>query len=310
MRRYYLPQYTGALEGVYRRLVRKERPLPPFPRVVQIQTQTGCNARCVFCPNSLLAPAIPSHSMEWELFTKIADEITSHPVARISPYLMNEPLMDRELGKKIRYLAEERKHPETVIKINSNGALLDEVMGEALIESGLDRINFSVHGIRRETYESQMVGMKLERVLKNIDRFLELRERKGSTKPRVRVTMVRTKAIEEELDEIMAYWGERGVKVNVRPLENRAQKEIASKGLNPERWRPFTFCNRLFEQAYVLSNGDVVLCCVDWERTTILGNLREQTLEEIWNGRELMEIRRRYLEGDLDGLLCKRCLTL
>ncbi len=309
MRRYYLPQYTRGLEGLYRRVFKKEKPLPSFPRVVQIQTRTGCNARCVFCPNSLLADSIPHEAMEWELFTKIADELTKHPVVRISPYLMNEPLMDRELGKKISYLAE-RKRPETVIKINSNGALLDQEMGEALIESGLDRINFSVHGITKETYESQMVGMKLEKVLNNIDRFLELKAKKGSKKPRVRVTMVRTQAIERELGEIKEYWKKREVKVNIRPLENRAQSEIASKGLNPKRWRPFTFCNRLFEQAYILSNGDVVLCCVDWERTTILGNLKNQSLEEIWNSPRFMEIRKRYLEGDLDGLLCKRCLTL
>lgn len=309
MRRYYLPQDTGPLAGLYRRLIKKEKPLLPFPRVIQIQTKSGCNAKCVFCPNSLVGPRLTHGEMEWELFTKIAQEITHHPVARISPYLMNEPLLDRRLGDKIRYLAE-RKHTATIIKINSNGALLDEEMGEQLIESGLDRINFSVHGIRKETYESQMVGLKLERVLENIDRFLELKKRKGATKPRVRVTMVRTKAIEEELPEIMAYWKARGVRVNVRPLENRAMKEIAATGLNPRNWKPFSFCNRLFEQAYILYNGDVVLCCVDWERTTILGNLKEQSLEEIWNSPRFMEIRKRYLAGDLKGLLCQKCLTI
>jgi len=204
MRRYYLPQDTGTMGGLFRRLVRKERPLPDFPRVIQIQTRTGCNARCVFCPNSLLVDSIPNEVMEWELFTKIADEITQYPVSRISPYLMNEPLMDRDLPKKIRYLAE-RKQPGAVIKINSNGALLDREMGEGLIESGLDRINFSVHGLNRETYESQMVGMRLEKVLENIDRFIQLKTRKGAEKPRVRVTMVRTQAIEAELPEILSY---------------------------------------------------------------------------------------------------------
>ncbi len=308
MRRYYLPHDTGALQGLYRRLVKKERPLLQFPRVIQIQTRTGCNARCVFCPNSLLVDSIPSETMEWELFTRIADEITKHPVVRISPYLMNEPLMDRDLPNKIRYLAE-RKQPDTVIKINSNGALLDREMGEGLIESGLDRINFSVHGLKKETYESQMVGMKLEKVLNNIDRFLELKAKKGSSKPRVRVTMVRTQAIERDLHEILEYWKSRGVKVNVRPLENRAQREIGAKGINPKKWRPMAFCNRLFEQAYILSNGDVVLCCVDWERTTILGNLKEQSLYEIWNGERFTEIRRRYLAGDLKGMLCAGCFT-
>ncbi|RLD98022.1 MAG: radical SAM protein [Aquificota bacterium] len=309
MRRYYLPQETGTLKALYKRLIRKERPLPPFPRVIQIQTKSGCPARCVFCPNSIVGPKLTHGEMEWDLFTKIADEITRHSVARISPYLMNEPLLDRRLGDKIRYLAD-RKQPDTVIKINSNGALLDDETGEQLIESGLDRINFSVHGIRKETYESQMVGLKLEKVLENIDRFLELKKRKGASKPRVRVTMVRTKAIEEELPEIMAYWKARKVKVNVRPLENRAMKEIAATGLNPKKWKPFSFCNRLFEQAYILYNGDVVLCCVDWERTTILGNLREQSLEEIWNSPRFTEIRKRYLVGDLKGLLCQKCLTI
>jgi MoaA/NifB/PqqE/SkfB family radical SAM enzyme len=308
MRRYYLPQSTGAIKGLYKRLVKKERPLPPFPKVIQIQTKSGCNARCVFCPNSLVGDRLTHGEMEWDLFTKISDEITRHSVTRISPYLMNEPLLDRNLGEKICYLTD-RKRPETVIKINSNGALLDEEMGERLIESGLNRINFSIHGIRKGTYESQMVGLKLEKVLKNIDAFLELKRRKGTNKPRVRITMVRTKAIEKELPNIMAYWKAREVRVNVRPLENRARKEITSTGLNPKTWKPFSFCNRLFEQAYILYNGDVVLCCVDWERTTILGNLWEQSLEEIWNSPLFLKIRRRYLEGDLKGLLCQKCLT-
>ncbi len=122
--------------------------------------------------------------------------------------------------------------------------------------------------------------------------------------------MVRTKAIEEELPDIMAYWNTRGVRVNVRPLENRARREIAATGLNPKTWKPFSFCNRLFEQAYILYNGGVILCCVDWERTTILGNLREQSLKEVWNSPGFLEIRRRYLAENLKGLLCQKCLTI
>ncbi len=182
MRRYYLLQSTGAIKGLYKRLIKKERPLPPFPKVIQIQTKSGCNARCVFCPNSLVGDQLTHGEMEWDLFTKISDEITQYSLTRISPYLMNEPLLDRNLGEKVRYLAD-RKRPGTVIKINSNGALLDKEMEEQLIESGLDRINFSVHGIRKGTYESQMVGLKLDMVLENIDAFLELKRKKEPTSP-------------------------------------------------------------------------------------------------------------------------------
>lgn len=307
MRKYFIPGDVGSLGALYRRLFKKERPLPAFPRVVQIQTKTGCNARCVFCPNSIIGGRLPKGEMDWDLFKKIVDEIVQYPVSRISPYLMNEPLMDRRLPEMISYIVR-NKRPETIVKINSNASLLDDEMAEGLIESGLDRINFSVHGIRKETYESQMVGLSLERVLQNIDNFLELKKRKGAQKPRVRVTMVKTKAIEEELEEILSYWKKRGVRVNIRPLENRARCEIADRGINPGKWKPFEWCNRLFEQAYILHDGRVVLCCVDWEQTTILGDLKRESLKDVWNSERYMDIRRRFLKGELKGLLCESCL--
>jgi MoaA/NifB/PqqE/SkfB family radical SAM enzyme len=31
-------------------------------------------------------------------------------------------------------------------------------------------------------------------------------------------------------------------------------------------------------------NGDAVLCCDDWSHKVILGNLKKQSIEEIWFG--------------------------
>ena len=70
----------------------------------------------------------------------------------------------------------------------------------------------------------------------------------------------------------------------------------------------FSACQRPFVKAYVLFNGDVVLCNCDWSRTTILGNVTEASLEEIWNGPEYANIRRRHLLGELRaGSVCARC---
>ena len=54
-------------------------------------------------------------------------------------------------------------------------------------------------------------------------------------------------------------------------------------------------------------NGDVVLCCVDWERTTVFGNIHEQSLREIWNSEKYRAYRRRMKERDLAGTLCEHC---
>ncbi len=41
----------------------------------------------------------------------------------------------------------------------------------------------------------------------------------------------------------------------------------------------------------IASNGNVVACCRDLEHKTILGNVFEQSLEKIWNGKKFVELR-------------------
>ena len=45
-----------------------ERPVPLFPQTVQIQTISGCNARCQFCPNGHTISRLTMGSMDEDLF--------------------------------------------------------------------------------------------------------------------------------------------------------------------------------------------------------------------------------------------------
>jgi Iron-sulfur cluster-binding domain/Radical SAM superfamily len=45
-----------------------------------------------------------------------------------------------------------------------------------------------------------------------------------------------------------------------------------------------------YDRNVLLPNGDVVLCCMDYNLTHILGNLLEQTYEEIFSGKPLMDL--------------------
>jgi hypothetical protein len=59
----------------------------------------------------------------------------------------------------------------------------------------------------------------------------------------------------------------------------------------------------------VLFNGDVPLCCVDWHRTTILGNLERQSVHEVWHGEKVQAVRDALREGRTDALppICVNC---
>lgn len=277
-----------------------------FPSVIQIQTQTGCNANCIFCPNSKTSKPLEMGKMDEQLFYKIVDEIVKYPVKRISPYLMNEPLADKRLPDFIAYIAK-RKNPITTIGINTNGSYLTEDLAVKLINSELDRIHFSFHGIRKETYERSMRNLKWEENLKKINMFLDIKKRMNAKKPRVKITMIHTTEIDKELDEIRNYWNSKGITVNIHAFENRAHDAVSKNPINVKPMRALSDCNRLFTQAYILFNGDCVLCCVDWERTTILGSVAKDTLYDVWNGEAYLNYRRNYLAGKIKGTLCEKC---
>ena len=73
------------------------------PDHVQIQTITGCNAKCIFCPNGKTRRKIPrGRRMGWDLYRSIVDQCIELGRRRYSVYLMNEPMLDRELAERWR----------------------------------------------------------------------------------------------------------------------------------------------------------------------------------------------------------------
>jgi hypothetical protein len=70
----------------------------------------------------------------------------------------------------------------------------------------------------------------------------------------------------------------------------------------------YSTCTRLFKQAYIMFNGDLVLCCVDYSREQVLGNIVGSSVYDVWNGPVAREIRRKYLGHDFEHLpLCGNC---
>ena len=67
------------------------------------------------------------------------------------------------------------------------------------------------------------------------------------------------------------------------------------------------FCLGLREQIAVLCDGTAVPCCLDHEGDVPLGNLLEQSLEEILAGPRARELVRGFSEGRPSEELCRRC---
>ncbi len=306
--RYYLPAVEkNPLVRFKYRVLDKRRPLPDAPRNVQIQTISGCNANCVFCPNTKTELDIPfGHRMDWDLYRSIVDQCIDLGVKRFSPYLMNEPMLDRELPERIAYITK-RKKPQQFTKINSHGGQLNERMAKGLLDSGLTKLHFSVQGLDPDVYW-RVMRLKLENTLRRIEHFLELRAQGNYTLPEVRVVMLDTTEIHEQIPHIVEFWQARGVQVNINQLENRGNHDqITSDAIAVRDLEPFDWCKRMFNQIYVLYDGRLVQCCADWEQSSVMGDLSRDPLPTIWHGARYTEMRRRFLAGEVQGTLCDGC---
>ncbi|MFQ5704926.1 MAG: radical SAM/SPASM domain-containing protein [Gemmatimonadales bacterium] len=283
---------------------------PSFPQIMQVQTQYGCNARCVFCPMGREQNQIHGR-MDDATFSKIVDEAIENGVKVFSPYLQNDPLVDRKMHERIEYIRERRGRklfPKT--KLITNGGLLTEKRAYDLINVGLEYIVFSVHGIDPTVYDDLMNGPRFETTIKNIERFVRIKDELGAKTPHIEVWAVRTKEVDRQLDEVKAFWKERNIRFKARELDNRAHPEITENddlANEYDEWKFATHCVIPFWRAWILWNGDMVLCCVDWERQHVFGNIHENTIREIWNGEAYRAYRDRMRNNDFAGTLCEHC---
>jgi radical SAM protein with 4Fe4S-binding SPASM domain len=306
--RYYVPApEDSAIKGLWRTATRRR--VPDFPRTLQIQTMTGCNAACVFCPYPLTVDTQPKGFMKRELFERVIDEVAAHGVRRISPYLMNEPFLDPGMVDRLLYI--KRKIPDARIVVTSNGSRLTPALVDRILEADvLHALYISFQGVEKEGYEATMKGsLVFEQTMENVTTLIDKwKAAGGRSRFKIVVTMVKTNKINPE--KAVAFWEAKGVESKWTPLENRGGNIAIARDLAPGEspMKRFANCTRLFKQAYLMFNGDMVLCCTDYTRKVVLGNVEGSSIAAVWNSPKARSIRRLYSEGYMDKIpLCKDC---
>jgi len=155
-------------------------------------------------------------------------------------------------------------------------------------------------------YEQSMPGLSFDRTKKNVEHLIDYVRNRRKRRPQITVTMVHTSIVAPEIRKALTYWKERGVKARVLTYENRSgetDEAIAAGNLIP-----YDSCKRPFNTAVITFDGKVVLCCVDYKRKMIMGDLHEESLYEIWNGERFREVRRLFLDRRKDRIpACRDC---
>jgi molybdenum cofactor biosynthesis enzyme MoaA len=255
------------------------------PRLVAIETTNACNAKCAFCPNSIMNR--DRAAMSDDLYRKIIDDCASFQVQAIEPFLNGEPLMDPQIVPRLQYLRE--RLPATKLRLYSNGFALVPERVDELQGVGIDHLFISLNTLDPAKYEAVM-GLRLDRTLRNIDYVVD-DSRRTRLAREITIRMTRTDdTTAEDQARFLAYCKQRKVNCMIVGLFNYLG-DVKSPLPVP------SFPCEHITRVDILSSGIVTLCCMDAEGKFALGDASKESILDIYNGPRARAYRTMHRQG-------------
>ena len=287
------------------------------PFVVQIFPFYGCNFRCGYCIFSVgkakrhfISDKV---SMSMGLFEKAVDDMTGfgQKIKVLRFVGIGEPLLHKKIAQMVAYAAS--KDVAHVLELLTNASLLTPRMSDALIAAGLTRLVVSIQGTSRRRYR-EVCGATIEmaQLIENLEYFYK---NKGSAQMYVKIIDC---ALEGEKDENAFYemFGdicdtiavEHAVPIHAgvdfEHLLDSDKSAITQFGLPV---KDVKICPQPFFTMQINPDGNVVPC-YSFEYPSIIGNVEDQSMVDIWNGKEFKSFRRNMLDGiEMASGVCSRC---
>ncbi len=281
-----------------------EKKVLPFPPYLILEPTNVCNLQCPFCPRELTEKSRGLGFMELDVFKRIVDQAVENNVYGISLYMLGEPMLHSNIVEMINY-AKNAGIPAVNLSTAATTSNL-----EKLLDTELDDLILSIDGASKEMYERMRVGGTFEKTVDIATKFLEKKCELKKDKPYTRVQIIRTKETKVEIIEYVKKWLPLADSVYAHNLDGMVpwlgnvmmnEKEVKEK--NSTRLP----CTQLWKVLNIFWNGQVSSCCHDALGDMVLGNIKNNTLKELWNSDRANEFRKKHVENDLEGTICETC---
>ncbi len=288
---------------VYRRLLGRRVELisalhRKAPACVRVENTNHCNAHCSMCPHDEMTRS--KGTMGQEMFAEIVSQCVAGGVTSINLHNFGEPLLDKHFAAKVRHAKESGI---ARVSTNSNGALLTETRSRELLEAGLDELYVSIDAASAATYEKVRHGLSYEKLRANLEAFVRIKRETGAT-TRLVVNFVQTQDNIHEVQDFIDLWkGEADEACISFPHDwvGAGKDDLGMRSL-PQP------CKLLFTDLTISWNGDILLCCADYDGRSVLGNIAQDRLIDFWqNNAEMNRFRAAHLADN--GARIKPCDT-
>jgi MoaA/NifB/PqqE/SkfB family radical SAM enzyme len=257
---------------------------------LDIEPTNRCNAKCYFCPRDqtphqgLMSPEVFDQTLHRVVeFSVVARERFDKHI-KVNLCGLGEPLLNRHTPEFVRLIREAGFE----CSLTTNGALLDETRGRALLDAGLQGVEINV-GEVGDDYED-IYKLPFERTRENVERFAEM----AGDDCNVRVVLVDHRRDAEHLNAVADYWRERGITqflpfevmnrggalfVDHMQYEAYPETETARARLEEQAGAPI--CVVPFVFLFVGYDGQYYLCCSDWKKEAPLGSVFDASFVDL-----------------------------
>lgn len=282
----------------------ESRPLY-FPNRLWIELTSQCNLKCPLCPNQSLSKEDKGY-MARGLFKEIVDQV-SHKVHDLYLFHRGESLLHPQVAELITY-AQSKGIP---CRIHTNATRLSASLSKRILNTGLDVLSFSFDGYKAPLYEKNRYPAKFEETLENIKQFLLMKQESKKRKP---ITVLQMMGVGEnhpgpELKELVSSLKSLGLnRLVFRQPHNWGGAIPLSLDSPREPQKPLFACTFPWYALIVYWDGRVGPCPQDFFARMIVGDINNNTIQEIWNGPEMQELRRKIRDRDYQALFpCREC---
>ena len=307
------------------------------PQFLIIDPSSRCNARCVMCPVSFRAPGDSGLDMPPALFETLAPLVST--ASQINLFSSGEPTLAAGM---VQMVGEVRRRAPAHAKIclSTNGKRLSPAFVDAALFENVG-LQFSVDGGTKDVFERIRRGIRFEDLLASL-RLVQ--ERKGS-RPHPMLTFSSTmskrnihdlanifvlaktygvehvyfydedpevpeeeafvldesdrQTFEAQLPRIEATWV-----AYSNGLHFRGRRGLLAVEPPPPANPPWLTCTAPWKVLHARADGSVRTCCTLRQS---MGNLTQQSIEEVWNGEAYVRLRRAFLtQSGIPGT-CYRC---
>lgn len=292
------------------------------PYMIFIDPCGFCNFKCNFCPcnNTDVLKDRRHQMMSLELFQKIIDDLTEfdEKIKIINLHCYGEPLMNKNCAAMLKYAKE--KDVAIQVRCTTNGSLFNHDLNRELVESGVDWIRISVNGQTKEDYKNTC-GVEFDpaELIKNVKDLFEL-SRGTATRLSLKTTNGYLKSPEDVarffdiyedisdyvyIEPIAHNWGGYDV---VFP-DGNLDVGIVDQGSYMSIEDKLPVCIRPFIEMSIHSNGEAVACALDWDFSRPYGDVREHSMKELWNSKQLHLYQKQMLDAGTRSVFehCSKC---